>query len=138
MSERVPLHKFVWISVVALIPLGSCAFSASEENPSSACVKYAQSLRQVHADDKASADWLSDKKGFLGVYGYSSEFPPLDKMEPATREKLLDSYGFEMVEGTTDDIRDEGCSNFQTAARDYAERYNRKKLEFISRDGPSR
>jgi hypothetical protein len=139
LDERiVKLNNLHWKSLPLAMLLGSYSLLPSDENPKSACAKYAKSLQQIDAVEKASVDWLSGNKGFLGVYGYSTEFPPLDKMELAAREELLDSQGFEMVEGTTDNISDEGCLKFQTHARHYAERYNLKKLEFISKAGPSR
>ena len=138
MSGTLILNNSGWITLPLAILFGSCAVSPSDENQASACSKYMQNLQQVNAEDKASADWLSDNKGFMGVYGYSSEFPALDKLEPAVRQELLTSFGFEMVEGTTDEVLDEGCSKFDTEARQYVERYNLKKLEFTSKGGPSR
>ncbi len=111
------LNNSAWISVPLSFLLGSCAFSPNDGNKPSACAEYAQALEQVNADDKAFADWLSDNKGFLGVYGYSSDFPSLENMESTIREELLDSYGYEMIEGTTDDILDDGCSKYQMDAR---------------------
>jgi hypothetical protein len=125
--------KVSMIGTLFLIFSSGCSLEQKmSKNDESACADFVKSLNQTSAEklfikNKAKADLK-----FLAVRGFSIEFPGLDKFSYEKIQELTKQNGYITITGTSDHILDDGCSDYQNMAREYAKKYNILMIEELN------
>jgi hypothetical protein len=92
---------------------------------SDGCHREAQELARQNAVDLAESVHRSGSPYFLGVRGFTIDFPGIEDTT------IVFQTGYREIEGTSDVVENEGCFRFRSQARAFAERYNRRMRELV-------
>lgn len=111
------MRKVVISLIISLLTF-ACSENSSSET--SHCSDFANKLnnRPHEADLRSSIDEGYMK--FLAVRGYTLMFPGLEIFPYSKQQLILEKFGYEIIEGTSDMIEDRECGKFQKDAINYA------------------
>jgi hypothetical protein len=105
-----------------LAPFFLLLMAGDRSIPPGECTKFLDQLQEKDPVAEADSNFRAGDRRLRGVRGVGIFFPGLpDELVV----KLVPQLGYRMIEPTSDAIADDSCAEFQSAAVDFAEAYNK-------------